>query len=53
MPLQDLIRTFGREPVRRALADDDLEIRFTACHVYAHLTEKARAHHHQPSVPVV
>ena len=46
IPLEELVRTFGREPVKQALADDDLEIRFTPCHVYARLTEKARMQHH-------
>jgi hypothetical protein len=53
MPLEAMVRTFGRGPVRQALADNDLEIRFAPCHVYACLSEKARMQYHDAPVPPV
>lgn len=42
MTLEDLIRTYGEDKVKRALADDELELRCVFCRIYARLTDHAR-----------
>lgn len=42
MTLEDLIRTYGPDKVKDALAEDRLELRATFSQVYGRLTDKGR-----------